>query len=320
MKIALVGKGGSGKTTISSLFARFLAQKNNQVIAFDADINQHLAEGLGISREVSEKIPALGLEMDKIKEYLRGDNDLFLAEEMIKTTPPGNGSRFLRVGFDCPLYDYFSVVHEGVRVMATGPFNESDLGVKCYHSKTGAVELMLNHMIDEAGEYVLVDMTAGADSFASGMFTRFDVTFVVVEPTLKSLQVFEQYKHYAKDFDVKVVPVANKIESEEDIKFIEDNIQQKVPVVFLRSQFVRNMEKGSYGVIANLEPNNLLALEDMKAIVDETQKDWKKFYEQAVFFHKRNAEAWANSSMGKDLTQQIDPNFDLELYIKNQEK
>ena len=60
--------------------------------------------------------------------------------------------------------------------MATGPFEESDPGTVYYHSKVGAVELLLNHLIDEPGEYVVMDMTAGADSFASDMFTKFDVT------------------------------------------------------------------------------------------------------------------------------------------------
>lgn len=59
----------------------------------------------------------------------------------------------------------------GARLMATGPFTEDDLGVACYHSKTGAVELYLNHLVDGPGEYVVVDCTAGADSFASGLFT-----------------------------------------------------------------------------------------------------------------------------------------------------
>ncbi len=69
--------------------------------------------------------------------------------------------------------------------MVTGAFTEADLGVACYHSKVGAVELYLNHLVDGAGEYVVVDMTAGSDSFASGLFTRFDMTFLVAEPTRK---------------------------------------------------------------------------------------------------------------------------------------
>ncbi|OEV14154.1 ATP-binding protein, partial [Streptomyces nanshensis] len=81
-----------------------------------------------------------------------------------------------------------------------GPFTESDLGVACYHSKTGAVELLLNHLVDDREEYLVVDMTAGSDSFASGMFTRFDMTFLVAEPTRKGVSVYRQYKDYARDF------------------------------------------------------------------------------------------------------------------------
>ena len=44
--------------------------------------------------------------------------------------------------------------------MATGPFSDDDLGVSCYHAKTGAVELYLNHVLDGPGEYVVVDCTA----------------------------------------------------------------------------------------------------------------------------------------------------------------
>lgn len=108
---------------------------------------------------------------------------------MIKTTPPGEGSRLLRVSEDNPVFDACARtvrLDDGdIRLMATGPFTESDLGVACYHSKVGAVELCLNHLVDGPDEYVVVDMTAGSDSFASGMFTRFDMTFLVAEPTRK---------------------------------------------------------------------------------------------------------------------------------------
>lgn len=99
-----------------------------------------------------------------------------------------------------------------IRLMATGPFNESDLGVACYHSKVGAVELCLNHLVDGPDEYVVVDMTAGSDSFASGLFTRFDMTFLVAEPTRKGVSVYRQYKEYARDFGVALKVVGNKVQ------------------------------------------------------------------------------------------------------------
>jgi CO dehydrogenase maturation factor len=47
MKIAFVGKGGSGKTTLSSLFVRHLAVSGSPVVAVDADVNQHLGRPWG---------------------------------------------------------------------------------------------------------------------------------------------------------------------------------------------------------------------------------------------------------------------------------
>ena len=94
MKIAFAGKGGSGKTTLLSLFVRHLAGQGLPVVAIDADINQHLAEALGASQP-----PAMGAHLTEIKKYLRGTNPrISSAAAMVKTTPPGRGSRLLRHG------------------------------------------------------------------------------------------------------------------------------------------------------------------------------------------------------------------------------
>ncbi|MDX6310864.1 MAG: dehydrogenase maturation factor, partial [Streptomyces sp.] len=69
MKIAFVGKGGSGKTTLSSLFIRHLAATRVPVLAVDADINQHLAPALGIDEEEAAALPAMGAHLPEIKEY-----------------------------------------------------------------------------------------------------------------------------------------------------------------------------------------------------------------------------------------------------------
>src|SRR5258708_395100 len=127
MRIAFVGKGGSGKTTIASLTSRSLAADNRTVLAIDADINQHLAEAVGMP---SHLLPELGNHLDVIKDYLRGTNlRISSAEAMVKTTPPGTGSRLLHLDEPNPLFGRFERRVHGVRLLRVGQFTEEDLGV-----------------------------------------------------------------------------------------------------------------------------------------------------------------------------------------------
>ncbi|WP_344523783.1 ATP-binding protein [Streptomyces albiaxialis] len=316
MKIAFVGKGGSGKTTLSSLFIRHLAARGLPLIAVDADINQHLGVALGLDEDEAAALPAMGARLPLIKDYLRGSNPrITSADTMIKTTPPGEGSRLLRIAEDNPVYEACArtVALEGgtARLLATGPFTDSDLGVACYHSKTGAVELCLNHLVDGRDEFVVVDMTAGSDSFASGMFTRFDMTFLVAEPTRKGVSVYRQYKEYARDFGVPLRVVGNKVQSEDDLDFLRQEAGDDLLVTVGHSDWVRAMEKGRARPFAELEQHNVLALDTLydAAVGAYGQRDWERYTRQMVHFHLRNAESWGNERTGADLAAQVDPSF-----------
>ena len=309
MKIAFVGKGGAGKTTLTALFARHLAAQGRTVLALDADINQNLAAALG---DDAASQPTLGAHLDQIKEYLRGGNPrISSTAAMVKTTPPGRGSRLLRVVEDNPIWQRSVRTVNGVRLAATGGFAESDLGVSCYHSKVGAVELILNHLVDADDEYVVVDMTAGADAFASGLFTRFDRTFVVCEPTVRAVGVYRQYLDYAADHQVVVSVIGNKVADDADEVFLREHAGADLLACFGVSRHVRAAEQGRPGPITELEPANRAVLDAVRATVDATPRDWARFTRQARQFHLRNADAWANDRTGEDLAAQIDPEFTL---------
>ncbi|MGW1722300.1 ATP-binding protein [Streptomyces sp. NPDC002306] len=316
MKIGFVGKGGSGKTTLSSLFIRHLTAAGAPVVAIDADINQHLGPALGLAESEAARLPAMGEQLSLIKDYLRGSNPrITSADTMIKTTPPGEGSRLLRVRDPNPVYDACARPVEldggAVRLMVTGPFTDADLGVTCYHSKTGAVELCLNHLVDGPGEYVVVDMTAGSDSFASGLFTRFDITFLVAEPTRKGVSVYRQYKEYARDYGIVLQVVGNKVHNQDDIDFLRAEVGDDLLVTVGHSDWVRSMEKGRPPRFDLLEDANRRALRLLHAAADATYelRDWERYTRQMVHFHLKNAQSWGNERTGVDLAAQIDPGF-----------
>ncbi|MGI9486173.1 MAG: AAA family ATPase [Geminicoccaceae bacterium] len=312
MKVAFVGKGGSGKTTLAALFSRYAAEQGRRVLAIDADINQHLATAIGMMPEEAASLPPMGLEIDRIKEHLRGENPrITSASTMIKTTPPGRGSRLLTIGGSNPVFDHFIKRKGDIELMAVGPFDEGDIGTRCYHSKTGSVELLLNHLIDDERSCVVVDMTAGADAFASGLFTRFDLTVLVVEPTLRSLGVYDQYRSYARDHDVTIRVMANKLDDPDDRNFVRDRVGKDLIDGLSRSPFIKAMEKGRALPLRDLESANRAAIEALLLTVGRQRKDWDRNHRDAVHFHRRNAASWANEAIGTDLTHQIDPDFSM---------
>ncbi len=93
MRIAFVGKGGSGKSTLSAAFAAYLLHHTNKpVVAFDADLNIHMPELLG-SKDIPVQHHLSHPEVTKlIKEWLIGDNGITNLAEFRKTTPPARNS------------------------------------------------------------------------------------------------------------------------------------------------------------------------------------------------------------------------------------
>ncbi len=59
MKLAVAGKGGSGKTSIAGTMARVLARRGHSVLAIDGDSNPNLALTLGLPLERLDEMPTL---------------------------------------------------------------------------------------------------------------------------------------------------------------------------------------------------------------------------------------------------------------------
>jgi CO dehydrogenase maturation factor len=71
VKLAIAGKGGSGKTSISGTMARALARSGHKVLAIDGDSNPNLALTLGLPPEAISGMPTL--TRDLINRSASGD-------------------------------------------------------------------------------------------------------------------------------------------------------------------------------------------------------------------------------------------------------
>lgn len=313
MRIAFTGKGGSGKTTLATLFIQWLASQKQSVLAIDGDINQHLGQALELSAQQVDALPKIGIENAWVKEYLRGNNPLIQkADHMTETTPPGTGSQFVYFGDESNAFinKFSTKTKSGVTFMAIGGHTMDEVGTGCYHTYTGAEGIFLNHLIDAEGEYVVCDMVAGADPFSSsGLGSRFDVVFLAVEPTQKSLEVFKQAQAYLAPFNMQVWVVGNKIENEDDITFIKNTVGDRWVGAIGNSQYVRNAEKGRFADISTLEPENVETLQKMKQLVDSTAKDWDAYYSIGLKYHQIVANSWGEQWLGVDVMSHVDPTF-----------
>jgi CO dehydrogenase maturation factor len=149
--------------------------------------------------------------------------------------------------------------------------------VACYHSKTGAVELYLNHLIDGPGEYVVVDCTAGAESFASGLFIRFDLTVLVAEPTRKGISVYKQWQHYAAGYDVAVAVAGNKVQTEEDVAFLRSQAGADLVTWLGHEPAIRAVEQGRHFGMADLGDGTKAALGVLRDTLDAQARDCARY-------------------------------------------
>jgi len=211
MKIAITGKGGVGKTTLSALLSHIYAREGKKVIAVDADPDANLASALGISKNEVEKIKPIA-EMGELIEERTGakpgtSGGIFKINPKVDDIPEGFG---------------FKLGNINLLVMGKSKFAASG----CYCPEHALLRRLLKHLIVERDEVVIVDMEAGIEHLTRGTAEGVDAFIVVVEPGQRSIQTAIAVKNLAKGLGVKrVFVVANKVRKEQDVQFIKNNIE-----------------------------------------------------------------------------------------------
>jgi len=323
MKIAFVGKGGSGKTTLSALFSQFVKNKTS-VLIIDADLNMHLAPLLGFEAKLPQEIHLSHPSSIKvIKKYLRGKNERIKElNHFRKTTPPTKNSNFIILhDANNSVLKQFSVGDPSFRLMTVGTYDTDDIGMSCYHNNLAILENILSHLIDSKG-LVIIDMVAGVDAFANTLHAQFDILVLVVEPTKHGLEVFNQYKKLADDADVGdlLFVVGNKIRNDEDKNFIIKHVpKNKLIGFFGDSNYLRTKDKeGGALEISQLEKENIELLatiyEKLSCLTPDYQKRLRKLYD----LHRRYVTQEFIKERFGDLSGHIDELFDIQkIYEKS---
>jgi CO dehydrogenase maturation factor len=310
MRIGIIGKGGSGKTTLSAALAQQAAMAKEAVLAIDADINQTLGPLLGFDTAVMTALPPLGTEKDRLRRQLLGSSNHIASEQhIVKTTLPTPGGGLVRLSTDDEVLRTHGLWRDNLCLLPIGGFTASDIGVACYHSKTGVVELLLNHLPDTRLQTVITDFSAGADLFASGLFTRYDRLLLVVEPTAQSVQVALQIMAYAADYEVGIWLAAHKLQEPDDLAFITDALGRTVDFSFPAEPAMRQMARRGVLEASQLSPAYRSELQRMLDALRTVPRDRQLYWSQAADWHRKNAFSWANAATGTDLTRQLDEDY-----------
>lgn len=196
MKVAVAGKGGSGKTTVSGTLSRLLGRLGHPVVALDADTNPMLGISLGVGPEETYALTAVRQGLDS------GDTE----------HQPSVRAMFDTFGRDAP---------DGVRLVVASRIEKNDPGCPCCGVSP---EQMIRDFEDE--NIVVADLEAGVGTLSRLPENGVDTLVVIAEPTAKSIEVAKVVVSLAEDrhAGTRVVKVANRTTGTDDVALIERSI------------------------------------------------------------------------------------------------
>jgi CO dehydrogenase maturation factor len=194
MKLAVSGKGGVGKTTLSALLAVALGRQGQTVVAIDADPDANLSSALGIAED--QDVTPLA-EMHELIAERTGAKEGY--GTFFKLNP--------RVD-DIP--ERFSRRIGPIRLLVLGGIRQGGEGCLC--PATALLKALLVHLVLGRDEHLVMDMEAGIEHLGRATAESMDALLVVVDATSWSTHTARRVRKLAADVGLRhVLAVGNRV-------------------------------------------------------------------------------------------------------------
>lgn len=208
MKIAVVGKGGVGKSTVAGALALLLARQGQEVLALDADPDANLASALGISHAAQQNILPIAQQIALIEERTGAQVNEY--GQVFKLNP-----------HVADIADQYAYTHNGVSLLVLGAIKAGGSGCACPESTF--IKALVTDLVLFKNQTLLMDMEAGIEHLGRATAQGVDQMVVVIEPGQRSIDCAHTVERMAWDIGIKnIVYVANKITGIQDETFVRE--------------------------------------------------------------------------------------------------
>ncbi len=202
MRIAFVGKGGSGKSSISWLLANYFAQ-NKKVSAIDADYNMDLMHNFGVSEYSKPFLKTAEKDIYDIFNISLEQNAFDLVKNNKTEVFDLSESDFVK--------KYSYQINPKLSLMVLGDHDtETMYSGRCGHAYAKSIKFFVPYVNTKEDEVIIIDSVAGTDMVNYGLFLGVDLIVCVVEDTPNSVMVMKSTKKIASEYDIPFICIVNK--------------------------------------------------------------------------------------------------------------
>lgn len=226
MILGFLGKGGSGKSTLSYRYIQLLNKKEEVVLAVDADHNMDLTYNLGVNEEFNYMG---GAQTDIRVMHGAQEDDAPSALALLEKTPT-----FTISPKDAFTQKYSYSISPNLSLMTAGPHTDDQLyGQACSHWLTTAIKVYLPHVSLKEREHVVVDERAGVDGVGTGMTLGWHAAIIVAEATEHGIKAANQIAKMVSFFGTPYEFALNKVRETDDVRELHKKLIKPALFVFM---------------------------------------------------------------------------------------